>query len=195
MQISDSRRALPRGEAVAGGAQRGDAQGGVLSGGRGAARVHEGQVEGGFRDLRGVQGLQLRCQEAEGGARGVLQVTTVGSGRGPSNEISNTSTVVDKSSEGETAIGNTSDTVGSGRAVWGHEGGTVAEIPKGEETVCVVPEIFEALTVGVEIHHIDTDIEVYDVQWGGEESGNIDDVENPPEDEEKSVVNDHYKKC
>ena len=36
MQISDSRRALPRGEAVAGGAQRGDAQGVVLSGESGA---------------------------------------------------------------------------------------------------------------------------------------------------------------
>ena len=81
--------------------------------------------------------------------------------------------MVDKSSEGETAMGNTNDTVGSGPAVWGQEGGTVAEIPKGEETVCVVPEIFEALTVGVEIHHFDTNIEVYDVQWGGVESGNI----------------------
>ena len=58
---------------------------------------------------------------------------------GTNNEISNTSSVVDKSSEGETAMGNTSDTVGSGPAVWGQEGGTVAEIPKGEETVCVVP--------------------------------------------------------
>ena len=39
--------------------------------------------------------------------------------------------MVDKSSEGETAMGNTSDTVGSGPAVWGQEGGTVAEIPNG----------------------------------------------------------------
>ena len=94
-------------------------------------------------------------------------------------------------------MGNTSNTVGSGPAVWGQEGGTIAEIPNGEETVCVVPEIFEALNVGVGngIHHIDTNVGVYDAQGGGGESGNIDDVENPPEDEEKSVVNDHDKKC
>ena len=50
---------------------------------------------------------------------------------GASNEISNTSAVVDKSSEGETAMGITSNTVGSGPAEWGQEGGTVAEIPNG----------------------------------------------------------------
>ena len=85
---------------------------------------------------------------------------------GASNEISNTSAVVDKSSE-ETAMGNTSNTVGSGPAVWGQEGGTITEKPKGEETVCFVPEIFEALTVGVEIHHIGTNVEVYNAQGGG----------------------------
>ena len=96
--------------------------------------------------------------------------------------------MVDETSEGETAMGNSSDTVGSGPAVWGQEGGSVTEIPKGEETICVVPEIFKAPTVGVEIHHIDTDIKVYDVQWGGRESGNIDDVENPPVNEEKEPI-------